>query len=44
MKTLKLRIRDRHCKVLDQLASEVEYTIDGDQVIICRECFKEKKY
>lgn len=25
-------------------ASEVEYTIDGDQVIICRECLKEKKY
>ena len=24
-------------------ASEVEHTIDGDQVIICRECFKEKK-
>ena len=23
MKTLKLRIKDKHCKVLDQLASEV---------------------
>ncbi|MCB1658591.1 MAG: transposase [Moraxellaceae bacterium] len=25
MKTLKLRIKDRHCKVLDQLASEVNF-------------------
>lgn len=25
MKTLKLRIKDKHCKVLDQLASEVNF-------------------
>lgn len=25
IKTLKLRIKDKHCKVLDQLASEVKF-------------------
>ncbi|HMY27913.1 MAG TPA: transposase, partial [Agitococcus sp.] len=25
MKTLKLRIKDKHCKMLDQLASEVNF-------------------
>lgn len=25
MKTLKLRIKDKHCEVLDQLASEVNF-------------------
>jgi putative transposase len=25
MKTLKLRLKDKHCKVLDQLASEMHF-------------------